>query len=215
MLGEQVLNIFLCIKHVRLNWNFIVYDVQNATYYSHGAPCPARYLFPWLNTRGKVHISVWTIREYPKRHSSYLSDSGDTFLPLLTVFTCFFQVRCTVSEMYDLTFTYGYTIEQCNIADNFFQSLLWTIYLGITMRGEQTRFGYYMYKPGRCLTFASNKHYVIITDSVVLWKIKKFDWLIPETKWHSCLHNRALCSYLATLRLLRQGGNNPQFSGTY
>ena len=55
----------------------------------------------------------------------------------------------------------------------------------------------------------------IVTDSVVFWKIQKFDWLIPETKWHSCLHNRALCSYLVTLRLLRQRENNPQFSGTY
>ena len=25
-------------------------------------------------------------------------------------------------------------------------------------------------------------HLIIITDSVVLWKIQKFDWLIPETK---------------------------------
>ena len=58
------------------------------------------------------------------------------------------------------------------------------------------------------------KDYSIITDSVVLWEIQKFDWLIPETKRHSCLHNRALCSYLATLRLLRQRENNPQFSGT-
>ena len=57
--------------------------------------------------------------------------------------------------------------------------------------------------------------YLIITDSVVLWKIHKFDWLIPETKWYSCLHNRALCSNLATLRLLRQRENNPQYSGTY
>ena len=65
-----------------LNWNFIVYDVQNATYSSHGAPCPARDFFPWLNMRVKVHISVWTIREYPKRYSSYLSDSGHMFLPL-------------------------------------------------------------------------------------------------------------------------------------
>ena len=55
----------------------------------------------------------------------------------------------------------------------------------------------------------------VITDSVMLWKIQDFDWLIPETKWHSYLHNRALCSYLATLRLLRQRENNPQFSGTY
>ena len=38
----------LCIKRVRLNWNFIVYDIQNATYSGHGAPCPARDLFPWL-----------------------------------------------------------------------------------------------------------------------------------------------------------------------
>ena len=82
LLGEQVLTIFLCIKRVRLNWNCIVYDVQNATYSSHGAPCPARDLFPLLNTRVKVHISVWTIREYPKRHFRYLSDSGDTYLPL-------------------------------------------------------------------------------------------------------------------------------------
>ena len=28
---------------------------------------------------------------------------------------------------------------------------------------------------------------IIITYSVVLWKIQKFDWLMPETKWHSCL----------------------------
>ena len=82
LLGEQVLTIFLCIKRVRLNWNFIVNDVQNGTYSSHGAPCPTRDLFPWLNTRMKVHISLWTIREYPKRHFWYLSDSGDTFLPL-------------------------------------------------------------------------------------------------------------------------------------
>ena len=82
LLGEQVLTIFLYINRVRLNWNCIVYDVQNATYSSRGAPCPARDLFPWLNKRVKVHISVWTIREYPKRHSSYLSDSGDTFSPM-------------------------------------------------------------------------------------------------------------------------------------
>ena len=28
----------------------------------------------------------------------------------------------------------------------------------------------------------------------MLWKIQKFDWQIPETKWQSCLHNRVLCS---------------------
>ena len=65
-----------------LNWNFIVYDVQNATYSSHRAPCPARDLFPWLNTRVKVHISIWTIHEYPKGHSSYLSDSGGYLLTI-------------------------------------------------------------------------------------------------------------------------------------
>ena len=70
------------MKRVRLNWNFIVYDVQNATYSSQGAPCLVRDLFTLLNTRVKVHISVWTIRKYPKRYSWYLSDSGDTFLPL-------------------------------------------------------------------------------------------------------------------------------------
>ena len=30
----------------------------------------------------KVHISLWTIRKYPKRHFRYLSNSGGTFLPL-------------------------------------------------------------------------------------------------------------------------------------
>ena len=65
----------------------------------------------------------------------------------------------------------------------------------------------------KCIFFLN--HYITITESVVLWKIQKFDWLIPETKWLSCLHNSALCSYLATLRLLRQRENNPQFSGTY
>ena len=82
MLGKQVLTIFLCIKRLRLIWNFIVNDVQSATYFSHGTPSPARDLFQWLNTRVKVHISLWTLREYPKRHFRYLSDSGDTFLPL-------------------------------------------------------------------------------------------------------------------------------------
>ena len=83
MLGEHVLTIFLCIKRVRLNWNLIVNGLQSATYSSHGAPCSARELFQWLNTRMKVNISLWTIREYPKRHFRYLSDSGDTFLPLI------------------------------------------------------------------------------------------------------------------------------------
>ena len=84
---------------------FYVYDVQNATYSSHGAPCTARDLFPWLNTRVKVHISVWAIREYPKRHSSYLSDSGipsyhweamiDKIIP---VFGCLYREIRTISK---------------------------------------------------------------------------------------------------------------------
>ena len=82
LLGEQVITIFLCIKRVRLNWNVIVNDAQSATYPSHGAPCPARDLFKWLNTRMKAHISLWTIREHLKRYFQYLSDLGDTFLPL-------------------------------------------------------------------------------------------------------------------------------------
>ena len=71
LVGEQVLTIVLCTKRVRLNWTFIVYDVQNTTYSSHGAPCAVRDLFPWLNTRVKVRISIWKIPEYPKRHSLY------------------------------------------------------------------------------------------------------------------------------------------------
>ena len=77
MLGEQVLIIFLCIERVRLNWNFIVYDVQNTTYSLHGAPCPARDLFPWINIIEWKYICMYgQYPEYPKRHSSYLSDSG-------------------------------------------------------------------------------------------------------------------------------------------
>ena len=45
----------------------------------------------------------------------------------------------------------------------------------------------------QCYKISKGSENTIITDSVVLWKIQKFDWLIPETKWHSCLHNRALC----------------------
>ena len=65
--------------HIIVRWtatyNFLIHQA------SHGASCPARDLFPWLNTRVKVHISLCTIREYPKRHFRYLSDSGDSFLP--------------------------------------------------------------------------------------------------------------------------------------
>ena len=74
-------NILLFLLPLRFNAS------QNATNSSHEAPCPARDLFPWLNTRVKKMVrnglKKWKIREYPKRHSSYLSDSGDTFLPLL------------------------------------------------------------------------------------------------------------------------------------
>ena len=84
LLGDQVLTTFLCIQWVRSNWNFIVKDVQSATYSSHGAPCPARDLFPWLNTRVKVHTMDNT-RISEKKHFRYLSDSGDTFLQLSSV----------------------------------------------------------------------------------------------------------------------------------
>ena len=62
--------------HQASAWYFIVNDVQSDIFSSDGAPCPTRDLFPWLNTRVKVHISLWTIREYPKRHFRYLLDSG-------------------------------------------------------------------------------------------------------------------------------------------
>ena len=104
MLGEQILTIFLCIKRVRLNWNFIVYGVENATYFSHGAPCPARDLFPWLNTRVKVRIFVRTIREYPKRHSSYLSYSRDTFIPFLIRLHITRVDKCSKSKMQNVCF---------------------------------------------------------------------------------------------------------------
>ena len=52
---EQVLTIFLCNSVYFLMYNNFVYDVQNATYSSHGAPYSARDLFPLLNTKVKVH----------------------------------------------------------------------------------------------------------------------------------------------------------------
>ena len=88
LLREQVLTILVCIKRVRLNWNLIVNDVQSASYSSHGAPCPARDLFSWLNTRVKVHISLWTIREYLKIHFRYLS-----LLSYICVFIYMFCVQ--------------------------------------------------------------------------------------------------------------------------
>ena len=39
---------------------YFVYYVQNTTCSSHGAHCPERDLFRWLNTKVKVHISVWS-----------------------------------------------------------------------------------------------------------------------------------------------------------
>ena len=56
LLGKQVLTIFLCISVNFLICNYFDYDVQNSSYSSHGAPCPARDLFQWLNTKVKVHI---------------------------------------------------------------------------------------------------------------------------------------------------------------
>ena len=47
------------------------------------APFPARDLFPWLNTRVKVHISLWRIREYPKRYFRYLSKFGGYLLTIV------------------------------------------------------------------------------------------------------------------------------------
>ena len=68
---------FLMHQASAFKLNFLSFMIsKSATYASHGTPCPARDLFPWLNTRVKVHISVWTIPEYQKRHSSYLLDSG-------------------------------------------------------------------------------------------------------------------------------------------
>ena len=46
LLGEQVLTIFSCIKRVRFKWNFIAYDVKNATYSSQGALVPHEIYSP-------------------------------------------------------------------------------------------------------------------------------------------------------------------------
>ena len=45
-------------------------------------PLVPHEISPWLNTRVKVHVFLWTIREYPKRHFRYLSDSGGYLLTI-------------------------------------------------------------------------------------------------------------------------------------
>ena len=51
-------------------YNNFVYDVQNATYSSHGAPCSARDLLSLLNTKVKVHYICMVETRIPKRDSS-------------------------------------------------------------------------------------------------------------------------------------------------
>ena len=51
---------------------------------------------------------------------------------------------------------------------------------------------------------------IIMTNSVVLWKIQKFDWLISETNGHSCLHNIALCNETGIL-----GSEAPQWQWSW
>ena len=58
----NLLTMFLCISVYFLVCNYFVYDVQNATYSSHGGPCPAQDVFPWLNTKMKGHVFVWSRR---------------------------------------------------------------------------------------------------------------------------------------------------------
>ena len=45
LLGWLVITIFICISVYLLICNYFVYGVQNATNFSHWAPCPARDLF--------------------------------------------------------------------------------------------------------------------------------------------------------------------------
>ena len=94
LLGEQVLTLFLCIKRVRLNWNVIVNDVQRATYSSHGAPCPARDLFPWLNTESeRTYISMDNTRISEMTFSVLLGFGG--YLP--TIVKDVSHIQCNVS----------------------------------------------------------------------------------------------------------------------
>ena len=72
-----------------------------------------------------------------------------------------------------------------------------SIYFGVKGQGQIWTLNFLQF---RMITpFPFEVHRYIITDSVLLWKIQKFDWLIPETKWHSCLHNRTLCMHNRTL----------------
>ena len=57
--------------------------MKNATYSSHGAPCSARDLFPCLITILKVRYISMDNTRISERHSSYHSDSRDTFIPLI------------------------------------------------------------------------------------------------------------------------------------
>ena len=118
-----------------LNWNVIIYDVQNSVYSIHGVPCPARDLFPWLNTRVKVHISVLTINEYPKRHHSYLSDSGDT------------SYHCYWSRQKEAHYSWF----------SFFQETFDFLPLWVLIVKLYQAFGYFLYRNGMKLQITTQK----------------------------------------------------------
>ena len=49
-------------------------------------PLPRARFIPMAKIENEsTYICIRTIRKYPKVHSLYLSDSGDTFLPLIHV----------------------------------------------------------------------------------------------------------------------------------
>ena len=82
LLGEQVLTIFLCIKRVRLNWSFIVNDVQSATYSVTG-PLVLQEIFPIAKHESEsTYISMDNTWISEKTFSVPLG-FGDTFLPLI------------------------------------------------------------------------------------------------------------------------------------
>ena len=57
-LDKQVLAIILCIKVVRFCKNYIVYNVQNTTDFSHGPFDPIETSSHFI----EVYIAVWTAR---------------------------------------------------------------------------------------------------------------------------------------------------------
>ena len=97
---------------------------ENATYSSHGAPCSARDLFPCLITILKVHYISMDNTRISERHSSYHSDSRDTFIPLYYIsilaenlFKIPIKLNWIIVASDKQSVTYGSLLKSCPSSD--------------------------------------------------------------------------------------------------